>query len=55
MATAHDLLLDADAFKAAYPSWPHPEPEQKTWEPVPPDEDWLGSRADYSDDEPGED
>lgn len=26
--SAHDLLMNADVFKHAYPSWPHAEPEQ---------------------------
>jgi len=24
---ASDILRDADLFRAAYPNWPHPEPE----------------------------
>jgi hypothetical protein len=47
--TVRDICLDPDLFRAAFPHWPHPEPEQETWEPVPPDEDWLYSRADYDD------
>lgn len=26
--TVHDILMNADAFRRAYPSWPHPEPER---------------------------
>lgn len=28
MATARDILMDADAFRRAYPGWPHPAPEK---------------------------
>jgi hypothetical protein len=24
-----DILRNADTFRAAYPSWPHPEPEER--------------------------
>jgi hypothetical protein len=24
-----DILLNADTFRRAYPSWPHPEPEER--------------------------
>jgi hypothetical protein len=27
--TASDLLRNADTFRRAYPSWPHPEPEER--------------------------
>jgi hypothetical protein len=53
--TGHDILLDADLFRAAFPHWPHPEPGEPVFAPVPEQEDWLNDRADYSDDEPGED
>jgi hypothetical protein len=26
MATVRDIVMNADAFRAAYPNWPHPEP-----------------------------
>lgn len=26
MTTVQDICLNADAFRAAYPGWPHPEP-----------------------------
>lgn len=26
--TVRDILMDADAFRRAYPSWPHPESEK---------------------------
>jgi hypothetical protein len=32
--TARDIIVNADAFRAAYPHWPHPEPERGT------DMDW---------------
>lgn len=32
--TVHDILMNADAFKRAYPDWPHPAPEEKTTTPV---------------------
>jgi hypothetical protein len=32
--SASDLLHDADAFRRAYPNWPHPEPEPRA-EPEP--------------------
>jgi hypothetical protein len=47
--TGHDILLDADLFRAAFPHWPHPEPDGPVFEPVPEQEDWLDSRADYDD------
>jgi len=40
--TAHDLLTDADAFRRAYPRWPHPEPEPAAEPPEPLD---LGGRT----------
>ena len=28
MTSVREICLDADAFRRAYPSWPHPEPEE---------------------------
>jgi len=39
MSTVRDITGNADEFRRAYPSWPHPEPDQPTAErtsPYPP-------------------
>ena len=30
--TVHDILMNADTFRAAYPNWPHPEPDEPAGE-----------------------
>jgi hypothetical protein len=32
MATVSDILRNADAFRRAYPNWPHAEPRPVCWE-----------------------
>jgi hypothetical protein len=39
--TARDILADADAFRRAYPHWPHAEPERE-----PDSEDQVEPEAD---------
>lgn len=29
MVTVRDITMNADVFRAAYPHWPHPEPDRK--------------------------
>jgi hypothetical protein len=56
--TVRDICLDPDLFRAAFPHWPHPEPDEPVFAPVPEQEDWRNDRADPVDpyaDEPGED
>jgi len=36
MVTAHDIIMNADLWRAAYPHWPHPEPERDSPEPPEP-------------------
>ena len=31
--SVRDVILDADLFRAAYPNWPHAEPEERTLPP----------------------
>jgi hypothetical protein len=37
--TVRDILMNADTFRAAYPNWPHPEPEPAAEFTIGPGED----------------